>query len=147
MDSRGIPVSVRFRGVPLLLRIRGGGGPRRRYFLDAGFLPAEAFIVGGALGVGLIGARLGGLIPNGWIGVVATLAGVWLVVAGVVAYASVLSARNADPALFGSVFSKRDGQGQCRACRFPLEGLPVEDDGCVVCPECGAAWRVGSADG
>jgi hypothetical protein len=32
--------------------------------------------------------------------------------------------------------------GQC-TCGYRLEALQVEDDGCVVCPECGAAWRVG----
>ncbi|MEM1165049.1 MAG: hypothetical protein AAGI30_02025 [Planctomycetota bacterium] len=31
----------------------------------------------------------------------------------------------------------------CIACRFDLRGLEPEDDGCTVCPECGAAWRVG----
>lgn len=31
--------------------------------------------------------------------------------------------------------------GRCGACGFELDGLTPEDDGCVVCPECGAAWR------
>jgi hypothetical protein len=31
--------------------------------------------------------------------------------------------------------------GWCGACGYPLQGLPVGNDGCVVCPECGAAWR------
>ena len=30
----------------------------------------------------------------------------------------------------------------CRACGHSLSGLVVEADGCRVCPECGAAWRV-----
>lgn len=29
----------------------------------------------------------------------------------------------------------------CRVCLEPLEGLEAEHDGCVVCPECSAAWR------
>ncbi len=29
----------------------------------------------------------------------------------------------------------------CPQCLYELHGLPAEDDGCVVCPECGAAWR------
>jgi len=29
----------------------------------------------------------------------------------------------------------------CLICRYDLEGLASEADGCVVCPECGAAWR------
>ncbi len=31
--------------------------------------------------------------------------------------------------------------GHCASCGFALAGLVTEDDGCVVCPECGAAWR------
>ncbi len=34
----------------------------------------------------------------------------------------------------------------CAACTHPLTGLPVEADGCVVCTECGAAWRVPNQD-
>jgi Flp pilus assembly protein TadB len=29
----------------------------------------------------------------------------------------------------------------CPACRYELAGLPVDQDRCVVCPECGGAWR------
>jgi ribosomal protein L37AE/L43A len=28
----------------------------------------------------------------------------------------------------------------CPSCTHSLEGLPRHEDGCVVCPECGAAW-------
>ena len=30
----------------------------------------------------------------------------------------------------------------CPSCGYDLTGLTPEDDGCVVCPECGAAWRM-----
>lgn len=30
---------------------------------------------------------------------------------------------------------------RCPACAYRLSGLPLESDGCTVCPECGAAWR------
>ena len=30
----------------------------------------------------------------------------------------------------------------CAACAYDLSGAPVEDDGCTVCSECGAAWRL-----
>jgi hypothetical protein len=33
------------------------------------------------------------------------------------------------------------GDGLCAACAFSLEGLAPEDDGCVICPECGHAWN------
>ncbi|MCC6427641.1 MAG: hypothetical protein IT435_12575 [Phycisphaerales bacterium] len=29
----------------------------------------------------------------------------------------------------------------CVACEYDLAGIPIADDGCRVCPECGAAWR------
>ncbi len=32
--------------------------------------------------------------------------------------------------------------GYCTCCGYPLEGLTPEPDGCTVCPECGAAWRM-----
>jgi hypothetical protein len=38
----------------------------------------------------------------------------------------------------------------CPACGFSLAGVPADaGDGCTVCPECGAAWRVaeGQVDG
>lgn len=33
-------------------------------------------------------------------------------------------------------------QGRCASCTYEMVGLPVEADGCAVCPECGAAWKV-----
>jgi len=32
-------------------------------------------------------------------------------------------------------------KGRCAACTYRLEELPPESDGCVVCPECNAAWK------
>ncbi len=32
--------------------------------------------------------------------------------------------------------------GKCASCGYDLNGLACEDDGCVACPECGAAWRL-----
>lgn len=29
---------------------------------------------------------------------------------------------------------------RCMACGYDLAGLGIDDDGCTVCPECGAAW-------
>lgn len=31
---------------------------------------------------------------------------------------------------------------RCYSCGFDMGELSVEDDGCTVCPECGAAWRL-----
>ena len=33
--------------------------------------------------------------------------------------------------------------GRCGLCGYTLRGLQEEDDGCTICPECGAAWRLG----
>lgn len=30
----------------------------------------------------------------------------------------------------------------CPCCLYPLFGLSAQSDGCTVCPECGAAWRL-----
>jgi len=31
---------------------------------------------------------------------------------------------------------------KCPACFSDMRGRPVEEDGCVVCPKCGAAWKL-----
>ncbi len=31
---------------------------------------------------------------------------------------------------------------RCASCGYDLSGLKAEEDGCTVCPECGAAWRL-----
>lgn len=31
---------------------------------------------------------------------------------------------------------------RCAACFYPLDDCKPEPDGCTVCPECGAAWRL-----
>jgi hypothetical protein len=30
----------------------------------------------------------------------------------------------------------------CPNCAYRIHGIPAEPDGCTVCPECGAAWRM-----
>lgn len=35
-------------------------------------------------------------------------------------------------------------EGKCASCGYQIVGLLPEADGCVVCPECGAAWEVSS---
>lgn len=30
---------------------------------------------------------------------------------------------------------------RCPSCGYTLSGVPKQEDGCVVCPECGGAWR------
>jgi hypothetical protein len=33
--------------------------------------------------------------------------------------------------------------GQCPWCMYSIASLPPQNDGCVLCPECGGAWRRG----
>lgn len=35
----------------------------------------------------------------------------------------------------------------CAWCMEDLTGIDAQDDGCTICPECGAAWELGNADG
>jgi len=32
--------------------------------------------------------------------------------------------------------------GTCASCRYNVAEIEPETDGCVVCPECGAAWKL-----
>ena len=32
--------------------------------------------------------------------------------------------------------------GRCPCCTYRLPGIIAESDGCTVCPECGAAWKL-----
>lgn len=52
------------------------------------------------------------------------------------------------PKLVEDVIEEKLRVGKCGVCEYGVEGLTPEADGCVVCPECGAAWRlpVNSAD-
>lgn len=33
-------------------------------------------------------------------------------------------------------------QHRCGCCRYQLRDLPVDPDGCTICPECGGAWKL-----
>ena len=35
----------------------------------------------------------------------------------------------------------------CASCGFDLRGIEVQADGCHVCPECGAAWKLTDEEG
>jgi hypothetical protein len=41
----------------------------------------------------------------------------------------------------------RTRHGVCGACAYTLKGLERAPDGCTVCPECGAAWRLSVVSG
>ncbi len=141
-DDRGRPIKLRFRGVPIFARVKGQGIERRHRFYEVGWFSPELAVALGLIGAGLLiwsGVFLNGLT---WMRIAAGLVGVPLVVIGLVAVMSMLFMQRATPAMHAQVFAKRDRQGQCRACTFSLAGLAAEPDGCTVCPECGAAWRL-----
>ena len=31
---------------------------------------------------------------------------------------------------------------RCASCGYNLQKLPAAEDGCTICPECGAAWKL-----
>lgn len=37
---------------------------------------------------------------------------------------------------------RRLARGECGACEFHLEDILPDPDGCTLCPECGAAWKL-----
>lgn len=42
--------------------------------------------------------------------------------------------------LAGNIENAKMSEGACPCCGYTLLGAGQEADGCVVCPECGAAW-------
>ena len=44
-----------------------------------------------------------------------------------------------DPLLIVRIMLRRK---RCPVCTYSIEGLPAQDDGCVICPECAAAWKL-----
>lgn len=46
-----------------------------------------------------------------------------------------------DPLLIVRIMLRRK---RCPVCTYSIEGLPAQDDGCVICPECAAAWKLQS---
>jgi len=41
-----------------------------------------------------------------------------------------------------SVVRAMTRSGLCPSCAYNIQGVDPETDGCTVCPECGAAWRL-----
>lgn len=61
----------------------------------------------------------------------------------VVAFAMSLERAAARRRIGGAVGATITAHGFCGACGYSLRGLAAEGDGCLVCPECGGAWRAG----
>jgi hypothetical protein len=41
-----------------------------------------------------------------------------------------------------SLRRSRLGRGLCAACGYGVRGVPAQDDGLTICPECAVAWRM-----
>lgn len=41
-----------------------------------------------------------------------------------------------------AIAAERLSRRLCASCEYPLELGPPDADGCAVCPECGAAWKL-----
>ncbi|MFT5424768.1 MAG: hypothetical protein ACI89L_002568 [Phycisphaerales bacterium] len=65
-----------------------------------------------------------------------------VVVGGVIGIVSVLEVRRRAVHRLGDRRSLALRDQRCPACWYDLAESPIEPGGCVVFPECGAAWRV-----
>ncbi len=103
--------------------------------------------VGLETGVALAGGGVGLLIWNYVIGPYVALPGIWDSLAQPVF--AVIVAMTFWYFGLGYVRRRRASDltevalnaGRCASCAYELADLPTEDDGCVVCPECHAAWK------
>lgn len=111
-----------------------------------------------------VGARVE-VSSRGWMivgGVLVMLVGLVLTVPGVWNRGLLMLWLYGVPGLFAGVMLVRSGmrfrprfpgasaddlaravaaEGLCPSCAYSIRGLAMEPDGCVVCPECGSAWR------
>lgn len=95
-------------------------------------MPLRIFIWGVAVGLAVVlGAVVPGLPP--WIMPVVMMGAF---VAGMFVYTRRQARKNA-PRLVEVYLAS----GRCPCCEYSLEGAVAEPDGCVVCPECGGAWK------
>jgi len=141
-DDRGRPIKLRFRGVPIFARVKGHGIERRHRFYEIGWISPGIIAAAFILGVLLVVARFTQLHSHPLAVIVAQPIGMLLLLWGTLGLISMVIASRATSGMCEQVFAERDGECQCRACTFSLAGLVPEPDGCTVCPECGAAWKL-----
>lgn len=96
-------------------------------------------IIGAAVGLGVFAAAR--FVPGLPIWVPMIVVAVLVIAAGSLRAALATERRAAASA---DLFLR---EGRCAGCAYVLQGIAPAEDGCVVCPECGAAWsrsRIGS---
>ncbi len=96
---------------------------------------------GGIINELLLGASVlvAVLMPIFFFGIVGPLALLGIVF-GVPAAFSYFSRETGERKLRHELAASYVAEGICGSCAYPLQGLATDDDGCHVCPECGAAW-------
>lgn len=65
--------------------------------------------------------------------------GLWLMIVLSTGFRLLISLRQRGPMIASLELS----HGRCPSCGYDLRPQPAHPDGCTVCPECGAAWRLG----
>jgi hypothetical protein len=110
------------RGEDVSLSPKAERGPRK---LSSAAIVTATIIVGGTVGVVFLGLALVWFILP-WAGLVL-----------LAEYQYLGPKRVANEAIKNCLQERR-----CPACLYSLSDLIPESDGCVVCPECGAAWRL-----
>ncbi|MFI4898269.1 MAG: hypothetical protein ACIARR_10635 [Phycisphaerales bacterium JB059] len=140
-DDRGRRIPLRTRGGVIAVRVRGFDGVRRRHVYELRWMSVELAVVALLVGAGLF------LAPGpGWasqtLAMVMRLGGTLILALGALVLVSVLIVRWRSETMGEPLTRARAERGRCRGCAFELEGVEAEPDGCVVCPECGGAWRL-----
>lgn len=82
-------------------------------------------------------AGFGVLTAVGGRGSTARMLWFWGGLVAMMALGRVLARRRLSGAIAGTAVA----EGYCGACGYDLESVPTAGDGCLACPECGAAWR------
>jgi len=115
-------------GTLLARRLRAAAHPNHQHVSPRSLAVATAVAVVTIVALGVVGVRWGG---RGALFVLVIMGGLgyWI------------KRRTLHPRVRVAVARSVAAEGWCGQCAYPLpEGTP-EGDGCVVCPECGAAWR------
>ena len=143
-DHRGQPIRLRASG-PIVGRVKRGLTTRPKIYavpawrMDFGLIAlglSGVFFVFAFWFVPRLGLGLAWRIPTQTVGMLL------LVFAGQALIANML-VRLGRLGRFESIYiTQRLENGACGACGFGLREIPAGEDGCRMCPECGAAWVI-----
>lgn len=100
-------------------------------------LPRHTAPVVYVLVVGFLGFALVRHLRPAWPAAWGWVPGVFLL--GLLIYAGALATRVREIAMQERIARRR---GVCAACGYSIAEIEPQQDGCAVCPECGAAWKV-----